>query len=344
MSIALVGCGAAGTLVCLELLKQGIPPEKITIIDPFFDGGALGRQWGAIYSNTRWEQIRASMADYPSSQKALTELDQKYKGDDRTILSDLAWLLQESLRPLLNDFNIYVDACRGLQATDSGWCVKLTENTPTPTASQANKLFEKVFLCPGGAPNYLDLGKPQIPLEIALDSARLSRIVRPNQTVAVFGLAHSGTLICKHLLALNTHVYGIYNREKPFLFSRDGEYDGIKQESAEIADWLLTSPPRFEMLRFQDTIKLLKALSKVHWIVCATGFHASPIQILNKEGQSISSSDYDPSTGQLHPSLFGFGLAFPGVTNVNGKVYKDVSIPSFVEQIRRCLPSILSKS
>lgn len=336
MSFCIVGGGVAGTLVCLELIKQGILPHKITIIDPFLDGGSLGRRWGAIFSNTRYDQITEVLKDYSSTEKLLTELTAKYQPENRVVLSDLGWLMKESLQPYCGDLNLWVDTCKQIEETPTGWRVISSKN---------NQIFKTVFVCQGGIEKTLDFGKPSLSLEIALDSARLARMVRQNQTVAVFGLAHSGTLIVNHLLDIGCKVYGIYNQATPFRFERDGHYDGIKQESAEIAEKLLSTPPaQLELIAYKDTPKVIKALTKAHWVVSSIGFQTSPIRIQNLSGDPISYENYSPETGELHTSLFGFGLAYPGVTTLQGQTYKDVSIPSFVSQIRRCLPTILTKS
>ena len=51
MSVCIVGAGTAGLLLLL-LLRQNIPPSRITIIDPYFDGGDLIRRWHSVVSNT----------------------------------------------------------------------------------------------------------------------------------------------------------------------------------------------------------------------------------------------------------------------------------------------------
>jgi hypothetical protein len=336
MSYCIIGGGAAGILACLELIHSGKQPSDITWIDPYFDGGALARHWGGISSNTVWSQITDTMAKYPSAQKAISELSKKYEPQSRILLTDLGWLLLESVRCFFPEVTLLLDHCLKIQQQENGWEI---------TTSSGTVPFKAIFLCQGGKQKRLDFGKSLIPIEIALDPSRISRVVRPNQSVAVVGLAHSGTLICKHLLDLGAKVYGIYRTEKPFLYDRDGAYDGIKQESAEIADKLLeTNSASFELIRYTDTPKLVKVLGKVSWVVSAIGFEASPIQILDAKGGIISSEAYNPETAEIALSLYGFGLAYPGVTNQNGKLHKDVSIPAFAEQIRRCLPSILSKS
>ena len=336
MSVCIVGAGVSGIITCLELIKNGKPASEITIIDPYFDGGALGRHWGGIYSNTVWRQILESLGDYPTAEKAVQELSTKYESESRVLLHDISWLLLESLRSYFSDLTIIIDRCSKLQQRENTWEVHVANST---------LLFKTVIVCQGGRQKIIDVGKPCIPLEIALDPARLSRLVRPKQTVAVFGLAHSGTLICKHLLDLGIKVYGIHKGETPFIFERDGHYDGIKQESAEIADRLLNEKPTgIEFIRYGNMAKVIKVLGKVDWVVSAVGFEASPIQILNKEGAEIPSEVYLPETAEIAVSLYGFGLAYPGISIVNEQTFKDVSIPSFLTQIRRCLPSILSKS
>jgi hypothetical protein len=332
MSICIVGGGVAGTLVCLELLRKGVEPSRMTLIDPFFDGGAVIRDWGAIYSNTTWKQIYEPMNEYPSAQPKLQDLSKLYEPEQRIKLQDLGWLLNESIRPLFQDLNLIVDTCTKIQEVEGGWEVQ----TGTSKSS-----YRTVILCQGGRQKTLDFGKPSIPLQVALNPQQLARYIRPNQAVAVFGLAHSGTLICKHLLDHGAKVYGIHKSKQPFLYERDGDYDGIKQESAEIADRLLQeSPNRFELVNYADTRKVVKVLGKVQWIIAAIGFEASPIQILRKDGSIHPWENYSPETAEIAPSLYGFGLAYPGVTTINERVYKDVSIPSFLQQIKRCLPNL----
>lgn len=335
MSIAILGCGVSGILACLELIRVGKQTSQITCIDPYFDGGSLGRSWGGIYSNTRWIQILETLRDYPSAQLPMQTLSKTYKDEDRVLLSDLGWLLLESLRPYLQDLTLIIGTCSCLSKVANGWKVEVEKTTFE---------FQTVLLCMGGRQKTLDMGKPILPLEVALDSAKISRIVRPNQTVVVFGLQHSGTLVCKHLLACSANVIGVYKGESPFLFERDGHYDGIKQESAELADQFLSSPsPKLEFVKISDTSKLIKKVSKAAWIVCAIGFEGIPIPIRDETGTFLSESSYSPETGELYPNLYGFGLAYPGVTEIAGKCYKDVSIPSFVQQLRRCIPILLSK-
>ncbi len=83
----ILGCGAAGTLVCFELLQKGVDPSSIRIIDPFFDGGALLRSWGAIYSNTTCQQIVDTLQEYTILQGLVKNLAEKYNPANRILLS-----------------------------------------------------------------------------------------------------------------------------------------------------------------------------------------------------------------------------------------------------------------
>ena len=335
MMYTILGCGAAGTLVCFELLQKGVDPSSIRIIDPFFDGGALLRSWGAIYSNTTCQQIVDTLQEYTILQGLVKNLAEKYNPANRILLSDLGHLLQKSLQLLPDDINILQDTCLSLEQTATGW--KLECKTTTVTS-------DVVFVCIGGQQKPFDVGKPNIPLEVALDPSRLARYVQSGHRVVVFGLAHSGTLVIKSLLQLRCMISAVYKGKTPFQFARDGHYDGIKEESAEFATEILhTCPPQLEMISSSDFPKVVKAVQRATWIVPTIGFEASPIQIRSQEGQFISYTSYSPETAKIQENLYGFGLAYPGVTVLEDGIHKDVSLPSFKSQIQRCLPAILSK-
>jgi hypothetical protein len=335
MTYTIVGCGAAGILVCLELLKQGVDPSTITIVDAFFDGGALLRSWGAIYSNTTAQQILDTLQEYECVQGPLKAFAEKTVPTQRVLLTEIGQLLQTSIQTFPDSIRLIQDTCQGIEQTHSGWTVQCKSTTVSS---------EIVFVCQGGCQKQFDAGKPCIPLDVALDSSRLSRYVQAGQRVVVFGVAHSGTLVLKSLLQLKCSVSAIYKGKTPFLFARDGHYDGIKEESAEIADELLKNcPAQLELISASDIPKIIKSVQRADWIVPTIGFEASPIQIRMEGNEIASYKKYSPETGELQGNLYGFGLAYPGETILDDGVHKDVSLPSFKAQIQRCIPAILSK-
>ena len=101
--IGILGLGAAGSLVLLELDKLNYPLTSVTVIDPYLDGGDLARKWGSVISNTRWEQITSALADYPSTTKPIETLvkEKGYKADDIVPLADIAHVLREAVQPFL---------------------------------------------------------------------------------------------------------------------------------------------------------------------------------------------------------------------------------------------------
>jgi hypothetical protein len=335
MKYTILGCGAAGTLLCLELLQRGVEPSSLQIIDPYFDGGALLRSWAAIYSNTTCQQILDTFQEYTALQGLVKILAEKYAPTDRIVLADLGHFLQKSLQTLPDDIHRVQTTCTCIVKTPIGWKLECKSTTLTS---------DVVFVCQGGQQKHFDVGKPNIPLEVALDSTRLARYVQPGQRVVIFGLAHSGTLVVKSLLQLRCSISAVYKGPTPFRFARDGHYDGIKEESAEFATEILQAcPPQLELISYSDFPKMIKAVQRATWIIPTIGFEASPIEIRSQEGQLCSYTSYSPETAQLQENLYGFGLAYPGVTTLEDGIHKDVSLPSFKAQIQRCLPAILSK-
>jgi hypothetical protein len=334
MSTGIIGCGAAGSLCLLELVRKGNNPESLIVIDPYFDGGDLGRRWGEVKSNTKWRQITECISIYTSTAQPIAELSKKYQPEDICALSDLAYLLQESVKPILQAAVTHATTCQKIQKNSRGWSLHL--------ANGSTEEITTLFLCQGAIEKSIDFGKPIIPLEIALDSSRLARYVRPGQIISVFGIAHSGTLIMKNLTALGATVNGFYNSEKPFYFAREGAYEGVKEEAAAIADDILSKKLPVKLYSSNDTKNLVKVLTKTDWVILSIGFTLRTIQILAPDGTQLNEVDYSPTTALVagQPGLYGFGISYPGVSEIEGKTYKDVSIPSFVQQIQRCLAEI----
>lgn len=336
----IIGFGISGQLLILELLQRNISPEKIIIFDENFLGGALVTHYGEVTSNTPWEKTRKALAEYPLwSVHVLQKGDQTFQLTQCMPVSTIARYCLEVATlasPIVEKITTRVKSIQS--ETPPQIQTTITQQIPTTlwsiTHTFGSNQVKKLFLCHGADEKGFELYLPRIPLTIALDKSALVKHVTKSDSILVFGLAHSGTILLKHLGELDIPTTAIYNTPQPFLYARDGIYDGVKEESASIADDILAHKyPSIKLQKFDDTFPLLNAVRKATKVIYATGFTPRLL-----DGQPTS---YNPETATLGPNLFGYGIAFPGVTEVNGKKYVDVSVLSFQEQIRRTLPTII---
>jgi hypothetical protein len=156
----------------------------------------------------------------------------------------------------------------------------------------------------------------------------------PGQQVAIIGSAHSATLIMKHLNTIpDISATCLYRGGEPFKYARNGHYDGIKQESATIADAILRDEyKRLSLVPITDICGLSSTLRKANWIIQATGFNSRMIRfITDKEVQPA----WDPATGLAVdlPQVQAFGACVPNVSIIEGKKYPDISVGSFIDQL-----------
>jgi hypothetical protein len=195
----------------------------------------------------------------------------------------------------------------------------------------------------GAEPRTFDLPIPSIPLEIALDVARMRHYVRAGQRVMVFGTMHSGTLVMRNAVDCSAGaVVGLYNTPQPFTWDRDGAYDGIKREAADIADAIVAGQIPVELIPTQDTAAVIRASATADWVIYAMGFRPRHIP-LKVDGVDRASAAYDGITGALleAPAAWGFGVAYPN--RAPDGVHWDVSVAAFLAHMKRQLPSLLEQ-
>lgn len=331
--LAIVGSGAAGLLALLSLsTKSSIPPEQILLIDPYHDGGDLQRKWANIVSNTTWGQFLDILETKGFPRHSLPEPWKSLDSSSPTFLKHYIHLLRFCTREIRERCELVY-----------GWCQTIEQATPEVPVTLSGKDTQgeaftvkalRVFLTVGSEPKQDIYPVPTIPLEIALDKDRLSSYVSPTSKVMVLGTAHSGTLILRNLHELGAEVGAFYRGSKPFLFARDGEYDGIKQESEKIADEILAEgyAPRLSLVPLTNTAQLIRWSRKADWIIYAIGFQPR---------RFLSSFSYDGGSGKLDGfhHVWGFGIAFPNRA-ADGQHW-DVSLPAFASHIDAQLPKIL---
>ncbi len=334
--IGIVGCGAASLLLLLLFSQEGIPPHDITIIDPSFDGGDLQRSWGPIRSNTRWQSlVDAIQSLNPSWKDTLL----KYNPNETVPLSTLIRTLREAVNPYLQKCVLVYDTAVEANFTTDSW----------ELVCKQKYRVNLLFVCTGSQPKSLSLPIPSIPLANALTSERLKHYVEPHNRVVVFGCQHSGTLVLKSLLELGCQQTTVIHRhssnENPFLFARDGEYDGIKEEAAEIADKILRErPASIEFVQQHEFVKVAKALRTADWVVYSVGFTPRTDLRIQSNGIPVALGDYEPKTGRIPTATgyaWGFGIAFPN--RAPDEKHYDVSIHSFAQHILNQKAELLEK-
>lgn len=313
MKVCIIGAGVTGLSLLLLLTHKGVKPSDITIIDQQFKCGDLSEKWGNIQSNTPWSKTVDALneilgLDLPSSQ-ATTHLSQ---------IADLFISLTASIP--VNRIHGFV---KGVVREQDEW--KITYYTK----SEQTICSRTLFACQGSDQRILNYPIPSIPIECALDS-RISHYILPGDKVVVFGTSHSGTLVIKNLHDLSASITAVYKSATPFIWDRDGAYDGIKEESADIADQIIAGSIPVTLIHASNS--LTEVISTAKWIIYAIGFDRRSIPGITEE--------YNGLTGSIGPSAWGFGIAYPNAAPDG--VHWDVSVAAFLKHISAQLPMILA--
>lgn len=328
---AIVGFGIAGQLLLCELIQRGVQASSIAVLDQTGLGGALATDYSQVISNTPWWKTRQALAVYtPYSTKAIEEGNTNYQENECMPLGDIAKACLQTALEAGKGCERIITTVFDTKHEDELWSIQHTFGSIRS---------KRVYLTHGANEKKIELPFPQIPLTIALDRALLSRYVNQTDTVVVIGLSHSGTLCLEHLHQLGIQTVGIYNTVSPFLFARDGHYDGIKEGSEKIGDAILRGEysSTIKLIQYGDSFAIHKALQIATKVIVCVGFEAKPI------GCQRLGYTYQTAVIEGAPNRFGYGIAYPGMTEHAGKWYPDVSVLSFQEQIRRTLPQILSQ-
>jgi hypothetical protein len=216
-----------------------------------------------------------------------------------------------------------------------------TDDTWTCTCAGNNQTIKSkvISYSPGADPKRLNFQCPTLTLEAALSG----RIICPSDHVVIFGLSHSGTLAAAAAARVGAKVSAVYRGTAPFQFVRDGHYNGIKQESAAIADSVLAGDMQVDLIPADDHVRVCNAIMSATWIVYAIGFDARKTVQFTVEGQAVAHPSYDPTNSRLEglQKAYGFGIAWPNSNVVDGVTYYDVSLAAFLTQCRSAADQIV---
>jgi len=321
--ITLVGFGVAGQLLLSHIL-QIVPKHQVCIVDPDFIGGDLARDYRAVTTNTMiGQKIESLKESWPSIATALAK-----RGEltDCVLLSDLIHDIRESSHD-------YARGCKQIYDTvkDISWSAE-TKTWTLNFQSRPSHTTSIVCICTGMEPRQEDYGIPIIPLRIALDPVALKQTVSDGQHVIVFGSSHSATLILKSLHELSISTTCIHHTKTPFKYDRDGNYGGIKQESAVIADAILRGEYKaLTLVALSDVKGLSNAIRRADWCIQAVGFSPRIPNIIGIDSQPV----WDPATGLTDQMthIQCYGACVPNKTLVGTIAYPDISVGAFVDQI-----------
>ena len=184
----------------------------------------------------------------------------------------------------------------------------------TITTQHETITSKNVILAVGSVPKKLSYEElDEIPIETALDPAKLAKLPLDRATVAVFGSSHSTMIALPNLL--NTPVKKVINFYRSPLkyavcFDNWTLFDdtGLKGQAADWARKNIdgTCPRRLERCSVGDR-EFEKILQMCDHIVYTVGFEHRHLPVTPQWG----SLEYDPTNGILAPGLFGVGIAFP---------------------------------
>jgi hypothetical protein len=338
--ICIIGAGVSGLLLVLLLAETSIELNSVTIVDPYFDGGDLMRKWANVMSNTPWSVTLTNIEKYLPSVK-IPKWALELPSDKPTPVSTIVKLIRECAKPVLEKVNRVHGMVESANwnSSKSGWSIVIRKEQTIATVESKSICFTY-----GSKPKELDISVPCIPLEVALDPKRLSLYVDSNQKVVVFGTRHSGVYVLKNLIDASVKsIIGVYNGSTPFVWARDGAYDGIKLEAALIADEIIESKhPEVQLCPMSSFSTILREVRTADWVVYAIGFEpCHNIKVSIDDAPIIQNFEYDSTGKLLHcPCAWGFGIAYP--SQAPDGIHWDVGVSSFLEHIHRQIPSIIS--
>ena len=331
--VCIIGAGICGLLASAFLSDSAV--ANTCIIDPTFFGGDLMEKWCCVKSNTTSQQIIDALDKVPRFKHLLIPYLHECAEGDIVPLKIIAQAIKELAAPILAQMKREVATVQEITIKEGISYITLDSGKVI--------LAETVILCTGVQPRVLNYDVPCIPLDIALDVGRLGNYVKKGQSVMVFGLNHSGTLVLANLAQLCSRIYGVYRGPKPFVFGRDDEYDGIKHEAAVIADNILAGGmPSCTLLSLIDSEKdVSRIIRYCDYVIYCVGFKQRGLTIKN-EGAIVELSAYNSSTAQLAEgvSIWCYGAGFPNKTDYKGRVHYDVGIPSFINYMLRTFPTL----
>ncbi|MCL9683709.1 FAD-dependent oxidoreductase [Legionella maioricensis] len=333
---AIVGAGPAGIAALGRLLDNGISPDAILWIDPYFKVGDLGQFWTNVSSNTKVKLFNDFLLASPSfsykNVAANFQLNELTPGDTCTlkyVVEPLQWVSDQLIQK--------VEVQRTTITT-----MHLSERTWTLCSDSHTFKARNVLLATGASPSSLNYpGVEVIPFDFAIDKEKLANIANKNETYAVFGSSHSAIIIVRYLVELGVKKIINFYRS-PCRYAIDmGDWilfdnTGLKGETAAWARENIDGVLPANLVRYNTSQpNISRYLPECNKVIYAVGF---------EKRQNIVIGDYEDTKHNSHvgiigPGLFGLGIAYPEVkTDPFGSVESQVGLWKFMVYLNKVMP------
>lgn len=331
-----IGAGPAGIAAIGKLLDHQIPSEQIGWLDPAFKVGDLGEKWHSVPSNTKVGLFLKFLNNCRSFQ--YKECKKKFpinqlSPEDNCLLKEIADPLQWVTDHLTSVVRTIQGEAVALNLEGGWWEVK--------TMSSLIRA-KNVILCIGAETKLLPLAHPTvIPLEIALNPAKLAQEIDPQDVVGVFGSSHSAILALANLMTLKPKMIHNFYRSPHIYAVELGDWIlfdnvGLKGSAAKWARQHLDGPLPKNLNRCLTSDKTFEeVLALCNKVIYAVGFERRKTPVM----EQFPSASYQETTGIIAPGLFGLGIAYPQaqLDPLGNREYR-VGLWKFMDYLNTMLP------
>ncbi len=332
---AVVGAGPAGIAAVGKLLDNGISPEHILWLDPYFNVGDLGAFWQNVSSNTKVKSFKDFLlaVDAFNYQNA-PDFELNHLPEDTTctlsyVVEPLQWVSEH----LSQKVQAIKTTIHHMFLSERVW-----------TLSSANERYtaQNVILTTGALPSSLNYpGLNVISFDTAIDREKLAAVVKRNETYGVFGSSHSAIIIVRYLVELGVKkVINFYRSPCRYAIELDDwtlfDNTGLKGQTAVWARENIDGVLPENLVRYNTSEpNIARFLPECDQVIYAVGF---------EQRKNIVIGDYEdtrhnPHVGIIGPGLFGFGIAYPETkTDPFGNVESQVGLWKFMVYLNKVMP------
>lgn len=333
---AVIGAGPAGIAIVGSLLDGGVCSDEIVWVDPYFAVGDFGTLWRNVPSNTKVKLFLKFVNTIKSF--SITKDVQNYalfkiNPENTCKIQLMADVLHQISMQLQKKVVSYQNIATQIKLYKNKWQIILKKD---------QLIADKVVLAIGAEAKILDYPFPHLSLAQAMDDQLINTIVKPRDTIAVFGSSHSAILVLKNLLTNGgaNKVINFYRSALRFAVDLGGQilFDdtGLKGTTADWAKMHICGELPKNLIRIPFSREnVMSHAQTITSAVYAIGFKRKKLPFI----EGVDRDNYCSSTGIIAPGLFGFGIAYPEVKNdYFGIVESKVGLWKFIQYAQKVLP------